>query len=97
MSSSLVDAVLQAFGADGTYTPTTGAPVSMRIEIKRDVMLEDEEGGAYIRRNMAFFASGQVTPKRGDTITIGDETWFVDRVESNDGYMTSVELGRSTA
>jgi hypothetical protein len=92
---ALSDSVLKVFGASGTYTPVTGDPVAMTIELRRDVLREDE-GGAFLRQTMAFFKSGQVTVKTGDRITVGDESWAVDLLDSDDGFMTSVVLGRRT-
>ena len=91
---SILDrAVLKTFGDAGEYLPITGGAVAMQIEIRKDAVREDE-GGAFIRETLAFFQSGAVTVATGDRIRLGGETWAVDRLDLDDGFMTSVVLGR---
>jgi len=86
--------VLRVWGKPGLYRPAVGNPVPMQIEVRRDTLREDE-GGAFIRQAMAFFKSGQVKVGKGDRIEVDGESWAVDLMDSDDGYMTSVVLGRT--
>ncbi|WP_018935655.1 MULTISPECIES: hypothetical protein [unclassified Thioalkalivibrio] len=87
------DAMANAFGEDATYLPADGDPVSMKAVPHFDAPAE-EEGGVYVRRTTVDFRSGQVKPRSGDRITLSTGTWYVDRQESDDGYITTVVLGR---
>lgn len=89
-------ALLDTFGEAATYLPAEGAPVPLRAVPAYDTPVEDE-GGLYVRRTTVQFASGAATPRAGDRITLAAGTWFVDRMESDDGHMTTVVLGRKQA
>jgi hypothetical protein len=86
---------IRTFGASGTYSKGTAAAVPMKIIIDRDV-LREAEGGAYVRQTTASFLSGQVTVAQGDRVTVGDESWRVDVLDADDGFVTTVILGRKT-
>lgn len=87
------DQLLDAFGEDATYLPADGDPVPMKAVPSYDTPMEDD-GGMYVRRTTVQFASGQITPRAGDRITLPAGTWFVDHPESDDGHLTTVVLGR---
>jgi len=84
---------IRTFGADGAYQKGVADPVPMKIILDRDV-LREADGGVYVRQTVASFLSGQVAVDQGDRITIGSESWRVDLMDADDGFVTTVILGR---
>lgn len=85
--------LLDIFGKDATYTAVGGATTAMKAIIDLDVQVQDEMG-AFIRQSFASFASGQVDPRTGDTITVGADSWAIAGLDKDDGQITHVVLGR---
>lgn len=90
---------LRHLGEDAVYHSASAGDISMvaadgeGLILQKDVELE-EEGGVFIRRHVAAFKSGLVTPASGDSITLGGTTYSVEKLLADDGYMTRVVLGR---
>jgi hypothetical protein len=73
------DATFAAFGIDALYTPAGGAPVSVRVIAKRPDTIVGF-GDTRIHAETATFelrASEVASPRHGDQLTVGGETFVV--------------------
>ena len=77
----LSSVILNAIGDDATYN---GTPCKAFIDL--DVEVEDE-GGVYIRRNLAHVDSKLFDPSRGDVISHNGTSYTVENVISDDDDM----------
>jgi hypothetical protein len=74
-----VDATFAAFGIDAVYTPTGGDPVPARVIAKRPDTIVGF-GESRIHAETATFelrASEVASPRPGDQLTVGGETYVV--------------------
>jgi hypothetical protein len=74
-----VDATFAAFGIDAVYTPTGGESVSVRVITKRPDTIVGF-GETRIHADTATFevrASDVASPRPGDQLTVGGETFMV--------------------
>ena len=74
-----VDATFAAFGIDATYVPAGGDPVSVRVIAKRPDTIVGF-GETRIHTETATFevrASDVASPRPGDQLTVGGETFVV--------------------
>jgi hypothetical protein len=75
----VVDATFAAFGVDALYTPAGGEPVSVRVIARRPDMIVGF-GETRIHAETATFevrASEVASPRPGDQLTVGSETFIV--------------------
>ena len=74
-----VDATFAAFGIDATYTPAGGGPILVRVIARRpDTIVGFED--TRIHAETATFevrASEVATPRPGEQLTIGGDTFVV--------------------
>ena len=74
-----VAATFAAFGIDATYTPAGGEPVSVRvIAMRPDTVVGF--GDTHIHAETVTFevrASEVVSPRQGDQLTIGGDTFVI--------------------
>jgi hypothetical protein len=89
-STALQDMFNSAIGEDATYNPAGGAAISLRVIVNRSILLQPGglesqvyERGTTIEAQLADVGS---EPNRGDTFTVGAETFTVKSIESNDNY-----------
>jgi hypothetical protein len=74
-----IDATFAAFGIDAVYTPAGGDPVGVRVIARRPDTVVGF-GETRIHAETATFelrASEVATPRPGDQLTIGTETFIV--------------------
>jgi hypothetical protein len=74
-----VDATFAAFGIDAVYTPAADDPVPVRLIVRRPDTIVDF-GNTRIRAETATFevrASEVASPRPGDQLTVGAETFVV--------------------
>jgi hypothetical protein len=74
-----VDAAFAAFGIDGLYAPAGGEPVGVRVIPRRPDAIVGF-GETRIHAETATFevrAREVVSPRRGDQLTVGGETFIV--------------------
>jgi hypothetical protein len=74
-----VDATFDAFGTDAVYTPAGGDPVLVRVIARRPDTIVGF-GETRIHAETATFelrASGVASPRPGDQLTVGGETFIV--------------------
>lgn len=83
--------VLDVLGQSADYNQdgSGGSTVELSAVIDRDVEVVDETG-AYARKAMASFRSGQVTVATGDWIDADGKQWDVEQLIKDDGYITQV-------
>ncbi len=75
-------------GEAATYTPVSGATSSMTVIIDRNVFAIGDMGQVVERRTMIRFRRSEKSAvKVGDRITVGAESWTLQGVESDDGYV----------
>ena len=98
MSDPFLRATVSVFnrlGHAATYTPVSGAPVTCRAIVNRDVAMVGEYGQVTEKRTQIELMKQDVaTPKRGDTIVIAEGvyagTYTVESKDSDDGYVVRV-------
>ena len=74
-----VDATFAAFGIDAVYTPAGGAPGTVRVIARRPDMIVGF-GETRIHAGTSAFevrASEVVTPRPGDQLAVGGETFAI--------------------
>jgi len=86
----LDEAVMQhlADTHSATYTPATGDPTTIPVMVDRDVerTVPGMQGVVMERRTeLAAYAADLPNAKRGETVTVGTETWRLVTKESDDG------------
>ncbi|MFW6344709.1 MAG: head-tail joining protein [Halomonas sp.] len=71
-------AVMRRFGQDATYTPDGGDPVTVRVVLDRNVerTVAGMQGATMEARTQLTAHSDDLgEASRGDTVTLGSETW----------------------
>jgi hypothetical protein len=74
-----VDATFAAFGLDATYTPAGGEPIDVRVIARRPDAIVGF-GETRVHTETATFelrVSELASPRSGDQLTVGDETFIV--------------------
>lgn len=86
---AISDIFNSAVGDDATFTPAGGAAISCRVILERGVMMQPAslvaqvyERGTTIEAQLAEILA---EPKRGDTFTVGSDTFIVQSIDRNDG------------
>jgi hypothetical protein len=76
-----LDATFAAFGIDATYTPADGEPVSVRVIARRpDTLLGFGETRIHAETATFEVRPSEVgNPRPGDTLTVGGETFVIQR------------------
>lgn len=70
------------------YTPVSGATASLSVIVERDIMMVGDMGQVVERRTLIRFKrADKSSVKVGDTITVGSESWTLQGIESDDGYV----------
>lgn len=85
-------AAMRRFGQDATYTPTDGDPVTVRIILDRDV--QPTQGGQQSttverRTELTGYHDELGDARRSELVVIGDDTWRLDRLDRDDGYLVT--------
>jgi hypothetical protein len=65
-------------------------PVEISVMIERDVSVIDDAGevvGSYTAAS--FFADQVRNLRQGDSLTVTDETWYLDKPLKNDGHIVT--------
>lgn len=85
--------ILTALGRAATYRPQGGDPVTTVAVVERDVALTGGLGEVVERVTAAELLVADVrTPARGDLLTVGEASWQVREIASNDGVVVRVVL-----
>lgn len=86
-----IDILNSPVGEAATYNPAGGTAVSCRVIVNRDILLQPDgitaqaaAPGTSIEAALAVI--GQ-EPNRGDTFTVGSETFTVQAIARNDGII----------
>jgi len=93
-------AVMRRFGQDATYTPNGGDPVTVRVVLDRNVerTIAGMQGATMeSRTQLTGYTADIGDADRGDTVTLGAETWRLvskgfavgDAQSIADGYLTT--------
>ncbi len=92
----LAPALLGALGQPATYTATSAYPPDareVRALLTKNAEVVGQYGELLERRTVADLdATAIPAPRVGDTLAVGDTTYTVDRVASDDGYLIRVIL-----
>jgi len=71
-----------------TYTPASGDPTTIPVMVDRDVerTVAGMQGTVVERRTeLSAYVADLADAKRGETVTVGTETWRLVSVFANDG------------
>lgn len=89
-----LDILFEVHAVDATYQPIDGGAIATRVKIERDVDRYQTENGQLIlseRRTLIRLRIADVAEsKRGDTIATETETFTVDEVEGDNGFVRTV-------
>lgn len=81
-------------GEDGSYTTIDGCaePFLVRAIVERDLAIIGEWGELRERRTEILLQKSELShpPRRGDSLTVGTETWTIERVLRDDGLVVRV-------
>ena len=102
LTDRLAGAVMQhlADSVSATYFPAAGAPVpDITVMVDRDV--EVTQGGQQSttverRTELTGYHSELGDARRGEQVTIGADTWRLDRLDRDDGYLCTWWVVRVT-
>lgn len=90
LNNALTDIFGSALGEDATYTPLVGTAKACRVIVNRNVLMQPDgmtamvyEKGTTVEAMLSVIGG---EPNRGDTFTVGTDTWTVQSIEQNDGY-----------
>ena len=90
-TQAVADILDAPVGDDATYNPAGGAPVACRVIVNRDIMLQPDgitaqaaAIGTSIEADLSVIGA---EPNRGDTFTVGAETFTVQAISRNDGII----------
>jgi hypothetical protein len=93
-AQAVADIFNSAVGEDATFTPAGGAAIPCRVILERNVLMQPTslqaqvwERGTTIEAQLAEIIN---EPDRGDTFTVGTETFTVQSIEENDGLTVKV-------
>lgn len=78
------------FASAATFTDVGGDPVICNVIIDHDVILQPDAYDAQIAEigtTIDALVSDVGTPRHGATVIVGDTTYTVKRIETNDGYV----------
>ena len=89
--SSIADALTAAFNAVGqsaTFTPASGDPVSLTVNVTREVVPQGYDATAWTSEYTVecILADLPREPDRGETFTIDGTSYTVREVMDNNGY-----------
>ena len=92
-------ASMRVFAVDGTYHPAAGDPLAVRVVLDRDV--EPTQGGQQSttverRTELTGYHSELGDARRGEQVAIGTDTWRLDRLDRDDGYLCTWWVVRVT-
>lgn len=92
----IAPALLGALGQPATYTATSAYPPdvrTIRALLTKNAEIVGQYGEMLERRTVADLDSTAIpAPRAGDTLLINGTTYTVDRLASDDGYLTRVIL-----
>ena len=83
------------FADEATYTPASGAAkIDTRVIVTRDVDIVSPDNAMLVERRtvVSLMRDDIASPKRGDTITVGETVYTVDAVTSDNGYIVQVAV-----
>lgn len=84
-------------GETAVYTPVSGATSSLSVIVDRNVFTLGDMSQVVERRTaIRFKRADKSVVKVGDTITVGTESWTLQGVESDDGYVIRAHARLST-
>ena len=90
LNNALTDIFGSVLGEDAIYTPAGGAAVACRVVVNRNVLMQPDGMTAMVYEKgttvEAMLSEIGGEPNRGDTFTVGTETFTVQSIEQNDGY-----------
>lgn len=87
--SAITGSILAALGGQATYAHSVlGATVALDAVIAESVDVVDESGQIVERVRVATVRKSVLAgvPVAGDTLTVDDRIWVVQRMLSDDGY-----------
>jgi len=83
--STALDAMLLAgLADDAIYTPAIGDPIATRVLVDRAVQTIGDYGQVSGPHNSVTFLVAEVSPKKGETVTVGTETFTLESKQSED-------------
>lgn len=88
-AQAVADIFNTAVGVDATFTPAGGVVIPCRVILERSVLMQPTSMDAQVYERGTTIEAQLVEitnePNRGDTFTIGSETFTVQSIEENDG------------
>lgn len=72
------------FADAAVYTPISGRPVNCTVVIDRQIAVLGDIGEVVGYKTAATFKRSEVQPQVGATLTIGSETWTLEKKSSED-------------
>lgn len=95
VTAAAAERILDRLG-DGaaTYRHTSGTEAAITLLLDASVEVPDPSGQFIERVRMAFVRHAQITetPAVGDQITHGTNTWYVQRIVSDDGIVAGLAV-----
>lgn len=83
---------------DGTYTPPTGAAVTVQVHVDEDyIEIRDERTGEVVDvADVIWFRRDQVSaPAREGTLTIGSTVWKLNQLHKRDVNVVAFEARKA--
>lgn len=84
-------ALIQDAGEPAVVT-RGGTPIDVRVIVEDGVEQMGEFNQVVGRRRVVTFRKAQFAPRRGDQVTVRNETGTVESIDSDDGYLVGAVL-----
>ena len=82
--------IINALGVDATYNPTAGGPISCKVHLESETVLQPGgfSAGSYavVKTLEALLVDIGKEPDYGETFIVGPTTYTVEAIAENDGY-----------
>lgn len=97
-NAALTDACFSTFGGDATFTPPGGGgEVATRAVLHERTEVVGEFGPVMDSRPSADLIVADVGKPAGGTLTVGDDSWTIDRLVREDGAVATYFIRPVTA
>jgi hypothetical protein len=90
--ASLHTGIFQIFGRDVTVVRGQALPAAVRVVLDRNVEIFGDTSQLASRVDVVSFMSAQWLPRQGDVLAVGGEQRKIERLLSDDGYVSKAVL-----